>query len=157
MKIHKMLIAIDDSKYAEHAAAYGFELANLYKAHVGLVNIVEPVIPPPSGTDLMTGSIFESQLSTDPEIINIQKEASENMIQRTIKNFAGDLQVSSFTNYGPTADGIITCSNEFNADLIVIGTHTRTGIDRLLMGSVAEHVVRHSLVPVLVVPFKEDN
>ena len=54
------------------------------------------------------------------------------------------------------ADGIIQCSKDFGADLIiVIGTHSRTGFDRLLMGSVAEDVVRHSEIPVLVVPFEE--
>jgi nucleotide-binding universal stress UspA family protein len=41
--------------------------------------------------------------------------------------------------------------------MIVIGTHSRTGIDRLLMGSVAEHVIRHSEVPVLVVPMVEEG
>jgi nucleotide-binding universal stress UspA family protein len=67
------------------------------------------------------------------------------------------MQVTHFTEYGSTASGIIECSKEFGADLIVIGTHSRSGLDRLLMGSVAEHVVRHSEVPVLVVPFKVDE
>jgi nucleotide-binding universal stress UspA family protein len=155
MKIQKILIAVDDSKYSENAAAYGFELAHVYKAHVGLVNIVEPLVAPSSGTDLLTGTQFESSLASDPEFINIQKEASENIIGRTIKTFAGDLQVTQFTDYGSTADGIISCGKEFGADLIVLGTHSRSGIDRLLMGSIAEHVVRHADVPVLVVPFKE--
>ena len=39
----------------------------------------------------------------------------------------------------------------------MIGTHSRTGLDRLFMGSVAEHVVRHSKVPVLVVPLQENE
>ena len=46
MKIQKILIAIDDSKISENAAAYGFELAHIYKAHVGLVNIVAPILLP---------------------------------------------------------------------------------------------------------------
>jgi nucleotide-binding universal stress UspA family protein len=156
-KIQKILIAIDDSKYAEHAAAYGFELAGFYKAHVGLVNIVEPVIIPASGVDINIGGVFEQPPAIDAQLVDIQKEASEDIIQRTIKTFAGDLQVTPFTNYGSTADGIISCSSEFNADLIVIGTHSRSGIDRLLMGSVAADVVRHSQVPVLVVPFPDEN
>jgi len=40
--------------------------------------------------------------------------------------------------------------------MIVVGTHSRKGIDRLFMGSIAENVVRHSKVPVLVVPLKEE-
>jgi nucleotide-binding universal stress UspA family protein len=87
----------------------------------------------------------------------MQKQQSENIVERTIKRFAGDMQVTHFNEYGPTADGIIKCSKDFGADLIVIGTHNRTGLDRLLSGSVSEHVVRHSAVPVLVVPKKSES
>jgi nucleotide-binding universal stress UspA family protein len=157
MKISKILIAVDESKYAERAAEYGFELAHLSKAEVGLVNIVEPLIVPAAGPDTITGAIFEPPVISDPELANIQKEASENIIDHTIKRFAGDLKVTQFSEYGSTAEGILDCCNQFNADLVVIGTHSRTGFDRLLMGSIAEDVVRHSLVPVLVVPFKDEN
>jgi nucleotide-binding universal stress UspA family protein len=88
------------------------------------------------------------------ELMDIQQSQSENIVDQTIRKFAADMQVTHFTEYGSTADGIITCAKEFNADIIVIGTHSRTGLDRLLMGSVSEHVVRHSPVPVLVVPLK---
>ncbi|MBC7400051.1 MAG: universal stress protein, partial [Mucilaginibacter sp.] len=91
------------------------------------------------------------------DIINIQNNASKAIIESTIKQFADGLEVTHFSEYGDTADGIISCSKEFGADMIVIGTHSRTGIDRLLMGSIAEHVVRQSEVPVLVVPFPEES
>lgn len=155
MRIKKILIAIDDSKYAEHAAEYGFDLAHSYKAHVGLVNIVEPIILPGTGTDSITGITFQSSNMEDAELIKVQEESSENILQKTIKKLAGNLQITTFSEYGSKADGIISCSKEFGADIIVIGTHSRSGFDRLLMGSVAEHVVRHSEVPVLVVPFVE--
>jgi nucleotide-binding universal stress UspA family protein len=156
MKINKILIAVDESKYSEHAAEYGFELAHLAKAHVGLVNIVEPIVMPSSGSDAILGTPFESNIGTDPELIQVQKEASENIIDRTIKRFGGDLQVTHFSEYGSTADGILQCGSQFGADLIIIGTHSRTGFERLFMGSIAEDVVRHSQVPVLVVPFVEE-
>ena len=154
MKISKILIAVDQGKYSEHAAKYGFELAHLSEAEVGLVNIVEPMIAPAPAPDVITGAVFEPPVAADPELINIQKEASENVIHHTIKRFAGDLKVTQFSEYGSTAEGILDCSKQFNADLVVIGTHSRTGLDRLLMGSIAEDVIRHSVVPVLVVPFE---
>jgi nucleotide-binding universal stress UspA family protein len=157
MTIKKILIGIDDSKYAEHAAEYGFDIARKFNASVGLVNIVEPAMMPQmsSGTDPILGVPSQGVGIEELEIMDIQKNQSENIVERTIKKFAGDMQVTHFNEYGSTADGIINCSKEFKADLIVIGTHNRSGIDRLLMGSVAEHVVRHSEVPVLVVPFGE--
>jgi len=155
MMIRKILIGIDDSKYAEHAAAYGFDIARKFNAAVGLVNIVEPIIMPQisTSTDPIMGLPVPGAAIDEPELLDIQKNQSENIVERTIKKFGKDLKVTQFSEYGSTADGIIKCAMEFKADLIVIGTHSRSGIDRLLMGSVAEHVVRHSEVPVLVVPF----
>ena len=153
MVIKKVLIAIDYGKHAAHAAEYGFELARKFGAEAGLVNIVEPVIlPSVSTTDPIIGMPTESLGVDEMELLDIQQTQSENIVDQTIKKFAADTQVTHFTEYGSTTDGIITCAKEFNADIIVIGTHSRTGFDRLLMGSVAEHVVRHSPVPVLVVP-----
>lgn len=158
MKISKVLIGIDDSKYAENAAAYGFDIARKFNASIGIVNIIEPMIVPETtgGVDPLMGSVMNSASLQDMEIMDIQKNQSENIVERAIKQFGGDLPVTHFTQYGSTAEGIIDCGKEFGADLIVIGTHERSGLDRLLMGSVAEHVVRHADVPVLVVPFVEE-
>ena len=156
MLIKKILIGIDNSTFSEHAAKYGFELAHSFKAKVGLVHIVEPnFMPPSAGIDPLSGPVQGAV--SDMEIMDVQNDMSENLIEKTIKKFGKDLQVTHFNEFGDTADGIISCSKEFGADLIVIGTHSRTGIDRLLMGSVAEHVVRHSDIPVLVVPMKESE
>lgn len=157
MKIQRILIGIDDSKYAENAASYGFEMARTYDAQVGVVNIVEPVIFPSSNSDAITGTTFDSGGMPDPDILHAQTESAENVMDRTIKKFSDGLEVTQFTDFGSTAEGILKCSKEFAADLVIIGTHSRTGLDRLLMGSVAEHVVRHSDVPVLVVPFREGD
>ena len=159
MNITKILIGIDDNKYAEHAAEYGFELARQFKATVGLINIIEPMIMPGTigGTDPMMATTLNSTGIPDLELLDIQKNEAENIVDRAIKKHGGEMKVAHFTDYGSTADGIIDCGKEFGADLIVVGTHSRSGLDRLLSGSVAEHVVRHSKVPVLVVPFKESE
>jgi nucleotide-binding universal stress UspA family protein len=154
MQISKIIIGIDDSKYAENAAKYGFELARKFGAAVGLVNIIEPVVPPVDTTDNLIGL----PLVTTPEeinLLNVQTDMSERIIDRTIREFGTGLEVSHFSEYGSTAEGILECSHQFKADLIVIGTHKRGMIDRLLMGNIAEGVVRRTDIPVLVVPFNE--
>jgi nucleotide-binding universal stress UspA family protein len=156
MAIQKILIAVDDSRYADHAAEVGFEMARFCNAEVGLVNIIEPIILPSSGSDSITGITTDISMLDEAEMVRIQKEAAENTVKRIQGQYAEELKITNFTEYGLTADGILKCSAEFSADMIVIGTHGRKGIDRLLMGSVAEHVVRHSKVPVLVVPLKEE-
>ncbi|WP_454803491.1 universal stress protein [Mucilaginibacter phyllosphaerae] len=155
MKISKILIGIDDSKFAEYAASYGFDIAHTFNAHVGLVHIVEPAVTPTSTNDTMLGMPIETEEFNNITLLELQKDQAENVIERTIKKYAKGLHVTHFNEYGSTADGILNCSKEFKADLIVIGTHSRSGIDRLLMGSVAESVVRNSQIPVLVVPLIE--
>jgi len=155
MAIQKILIAVDDSRYADHAAEFGFEMARLCRAEVGLVNIIEPIIMPSSGSDSITGITTDVSMMDEPEMVRIQKEAAENTLKRIQAQYADELKITNFTEYGLTADGILKSGAEFGADMIVIGTHSRTGIDRLFMGSIAENVVRHSKVPVLVVPLKD--
>jgi len=158
MMIKKILIGIDDSKQAEHAAEFGFDIARKFNAEVGLVNIVSPAMTAQiTGADPLIGMTTAGVGIDELELLELQKNQSENIVEQTIKKFAGDLAVTHFTEYGSTADGIISCSKEFKADLIVVGTHSRSGLDRLLMGSTAEHVVRHSPVPVLVVPLKSES
>jgi nucleotide-binding universal stress UspA family protein len=156
MTIHKILIAVDDSKYAQNAAEFGFDMARVYKAEVGLVSIVEPVIFP-AGTDTIAGLPIETANINEMELMQLQSDSAGKIIEQTTEKFGGGVKVAHFTEYGSSADGIIHCSHEFNADLIVLGTHSRTGLDRLLMGSVAEHVVRHATIPVIVVPLRESE
>ncbi len=159
MEIKKIVIGIDNSNYAEHAASYGFNLARTFGAAVGLVHIMEPSVAPPMGTDTTTlnltglGVPLDSMTSPEMmEVIKAEDSAHQSILNHTIERFGEGMQVTQLTDYGSTADGIIHCSQEFGADLIVIGTHSRTGLDRFLMGSVAEKVIRESLIPVLVVP-----
>jgi nucleotide-binding universal stress UspA family protein len=157
MNIKKVLIGIDNSKIAEHAAEYGFELARAFKARVGLVHVIEPAtMPLTSNVDPMLGGTMQD-MAADVELADIQNEASKRIVDNIIQKFGNDVSVTHFTEFGDTADGIIEASKEFNADVIVVGTHSRTGLDRFLMGSVAEHVVRHATIPVLVVPLPNHN
>ena len=158
MKIGKILIGVDDSTYAHNAAAYGFDVARRYNAAVGLVHIIEPIVYPPDANDGFTGISMDPNLGLmQTELVNLQSEQSSAVIEGIIEEFGSGLDVSKFVEYDNTGDGIITCAKEFNADLIVVGTHKRSGLDRLLLGSIAESVIRHSNIPVLVVPFAEEE
>ncbi|RYZ94497.1 MAG: universal stress protein [Sphingobacteriaceae bacterium] len=157
MQISKIIIGIDDSKYAEHAAKYGFDIARKFNAAVGLVNIIEPVVSPMDTTDNLLGLPIDNlSAANEIDLVNVQTDMSERIIDRTIREHGAGLDVTHFSEYGSTADGILQCSKEFKADLIIVGTHKRSGLDRFLMGDVAEGVIRRAVVPVLVVPFHED-
>lgn len=160
MDIRKILIGTDNSIHAEHAAGYGFNLARTLNAAVGLVHIMEPVVLPPTGTDTMMGlSTMGSPIDeiVTPELQQVQEDTHNRILKDTIAHFGQGLEISEFTNFGNTAEGIMQCAAEFGADLIVIGTHSRTGLERFFMGSVAENVIRDSAIPVLVVPMKDNR
>lgn len=157
MAIERLLIAVDDSKYADHAAEFGFEMARVFKAEVGLVNIVEPIVLPSAGSDSITGIATDVSMVDETELVKIQTEAAQSTMKSIVSRYASELKITNFTDYGPTVDGILKCATEFNASLVIVGTHGRTVLDRLFMGSVAEHLVRHSKVPVLVVPLQEND
>lgn len=58
---------------------------------------------------------------------------------------------------GKPAEEILNIANNWEADLIVAGTHGRTGLQHLLTGSVAEYLIRHAKIPVMVIPSKGTN
>jgi nucleotide-binding universal stress UspA family protein len=156
--IKKILIGVEESKYAEAAAKYGFDLAESLNAHVGLVNIIEPVavsMPINGANEILGTPLYGLNRAEDDDIINAQTQVSENIIEYITKKFAGKLQVSHYNEFGSTGEGIIACGREFKADLIVIGTHHRSRLDRLFSRNVAEYIIHHSEIPVMVVPTKE--
>jgi nucleotide-binding universal stress UspA family protein len=157
MKFQRILIGIDDSKYSRHATEYGFELAHAFKSAVALVHIVEPVIMPQSNDPSLLGAFVPDLGAENIAVERIQEEQSKKLLASTTEAFGEGLEVTQFSELGATADTIINCAVQFKADLIVVGTHKRSGFDRFLMGSVAEDVLRHSPVPVLIVPSEEEK
>jgi len=155
--IKKILISVDDSKYADNAAKYGFNLAQLLDAEVGLVNIVEPIAMPTSGNgaDEILGTPMQNFGVTDVNLLEAQDEISENVLKNAAQKFSGKVHVTSFSEYGSIGERIVGSAIKFNADLIVIGTHERSGLDKLFSTDVAQYVIHHSSIPVLVVPTKE--
>ncbi|MDT3404408.1 universal stress protein [Mucilaginibacter terrae] len=159
METNRILIGVDESKYADHAAAYGFSLARKLNAAVAIVNIIEPVIAPVSPmTDTTFGLTFEGTADvTALDMVSAQNQSADSLLHRITQKYGEGLEVTQYTDHGAAADAIIGCAAQFNASMIIVGTHHRSGFDRLLMGSVAEEVVRNSEIPVLVVPLKDDK
>lgn len=155
MKFQRILIGIDDSKYSRHAAEYGFELAHTFKSAVALVHIVEPVVMAQPNDPSMLGAFVPNFGTENMEVEKMQEENSKKLLEDTAATLGAKLEVTQFSEIGSTAETIINCAVQFKASLIVIGTHKRSGFDRLLMGSVAESVLHHSPIPVLIVPAEE--
>lgn len=155
MEFKKILIGIDDSRQSEKAATYGFTLAKMFNASVGLVEVVEPIVVPPVTTGLVGGEMDMLNNMPSVDILNAQEASAKTVMQRFVAMYGEEHNITQFIEMGDAATVLVETALKFNADLIVVGSHSRTGFSRFFSGSVAEDVTRHSEIPVLVVPLKD--
>jgi len=144
MHFEKILIAVEDSPHSLEAARAGLQLARKVNAEIAIMCAVN------IGVTISSPEVVPTPI----EVINVQRAEAHNVIEK-VKAIYGAGDIHEFTPEGDPREEIITVANEWGANLIVVGTHGRTGLTHLLMGSTAEYVVRHSKVPVLVVPMKK--
>nr|WP_160048438.1 universal stress protein [Natrialba sp. INN-245] len=141
-----VLIPTDGSKAATAAVYEGIELAAQNQATVHALYVVEPIPlggftsgPAPASSEW--DDVVDEQRAEGDEAATDVVEAAESF----------DLEVVEAVEYGKPADVILEYADEHDIDAIVMGTHGRSGVDRVVIGSVTETVVRRSQVPVLVV------
>jgi len=135
------MVALDASEAAHEALSVALELALVGRAQIGICSVVDPVTvagtaPPSPAMDILIRDV-------EIEARRLVNEAADRARKADIK---ADVEVS----YGMPVDVLLEYAERFKADLIVMGTHGRRGLQHLLMGSVAEGVLRESKVPVLV-------
>ena len=146
MPYFKILIAVDSSEYSLTAAKKGLELAQQLQATVALLFVID-----------RSRVIHNSDVGILPEeAFETLKEEARQTLGQISALYDGEA-VTKFMPEGRPTEDIITTAEGWNADLIVMGTHGRTGLMHLLIGSIAEHVLRHSKIPVLVVPSKKNQ
>jgi nucleotide-binding universal stress UspA family protein len=140
--IKKILVPFDGSAHANEAAAYAADLARRYDAALTLlyvdhsVSYAMPEAYPFSRTKLLA---------------DIQANYERDVGARHTVLAAGAPRVDSITQRGIPAAEILRCANDDGYDLIVMGTHGRTGVTRMFLGSVAEDVLRSAPCPVLTI------
>ena len=144
MEFHKILIAIDKSESAEKVAQSGLELAKQFNSEIALVSIVD------HKTNLADDEPTAREIE---EMMDFNFNASQRrIIEKVFKTFP----VSTFVEEGKPAEVILRIAENWHADVIVMGTHGRKGISHLLMGSVAEEVIRNSKKTCVVIPILND-
>ncbi|HEU4729768.1 MAG TPA: universal stress protein [Kofleriaceae bacterium] len=134
-----ILVPIDFSRYAEHALDYACLLGAKLGAKIHVVNAIGTTLPELSValTDQMLASLRHNNEAALHKLIEPR---------RTLASF-GEVTVSD----EDARDAIVNAAKAVHADLIVIGTHGRRGLSRVLLGSVAEEVIRRAPCPVLAV------
>lgn len=147
-QLRRILIAVEDSKYSESASNYAYELANKLNAEIALVHVSEMPVSAPYSVD----PILNEPAVLLPETIVAQEDASKKLLGKVAEFFGDKLTIYTFNKIGNPRDEILLTAEEWKADMIILGTHGRTGFDHFITGSVAERVVRKAKCPVLVIP-----
>ena len=146
--IYRILIAVDDSSYSEQAVNYGVLLAKNLGSKITLVHVDEIPISSPYSAD----PLLNESPAMIPELMHIQEEASKLLFIK-IKEQHGDVvELSTVTRIGRIQDEILSVADDCKADMIILGTHGRTGFDHFISGSVSESVARKAKCPVLIIP-----
>ncbi|MBB5398495.1 universal stress protein [Paraburkholderia sp. BR13439] len=142
----RILVAVDGSNTSRRAFEAALELAKSNGAVLRPFYVVEntPMYFEAPGYD---PSILRNRLIEEGQ--ELRAEFSKVMAEQGVK---GDPGVSEASSLGDVAEIVLHAAAEFNADLLVMGTHGRRGFQRLILGSVAERCVRQATLPVLLVP-----
>jgi nucleotide-binding universal stress UspA family protein len=140
MQLKKILVPFDFSDHSQKALTWALGLAGKWEAEIRLLHVFQPPMYPPMMAGFLDPSQFEAGLRL--EATRRLKEVADREKARRI-----DTQVT----IGEPFVDICRVAKEDGFDLIVMGSHGRTGLAHVLVGSVAERVVRHATCPVLVV------
>ena len=144
----RILIATDGSELADRALDHAVQLAKLAGSEVTIVTVTEPAAIVGTGYASMAGGIVDPL----PEIIEAQAKAARDLLDRAAKR-AADQAITAKTilvDNSFAAEGIVATAAQIGAELIVMGSHGRRGLNRLLLGSQTNNVLAHTKVPVLV-------
>ena len=152
-KMKKVLIAIDYNPVSEKVVDAGYKLAKQMDAEVVLMHVVADVAyygiqyPTFMGYEGFDASI---DLNLSTEMRNVAKNYLE-----TVAKHLNDPSVGTQLGYGDAADAILKYAEEWKADVIVLGTHSHNFLEKILLGDVASQVLKHTKVPVFIVPVKK--
>jgi nucleotide-binding universal stress UspA family protein len=136
-----VVVATDFSECSNAAVDAAIELAKRYDAGLTLVHVVEIPTYAYAGAEWMPLDMTPVHEAAHEAMERALTEAQKRMPSARAK----------LESTGPAWQRIIAVARDLGADLIVLGTHGRTGIKHALIGSVAERVVRHSHIPVLTI------
>jgi nucleotide-binding universal stress UspA family protein len=137
MSIRKILIAVDEQPLSVRAAELGAELARALGGEVALIHVNARGYPGDTGIP-------------PQQLIAQAQEESKRLLAGFRERLSLPPSTLEFAQTGAPAETIARAATEWRADLIVIGSHGRTGVRRALLGSVAEAVMRNASCPVLV-------
>lgn len=151
----KVLIALDYNPNSEKVVKMGFEMARLINAEICLFHVLADVryygmqYEPFMGYE---GYAFPVDYNIQNEFVNVAKDYLEKTRRHLDYEF-----VSTHLAEGDTSRTLLEYADEWNADLIVMGTHSHGALEKLFLGTVASSVLERTKIPVYMVPVGKES
>lgn len=140
----RILVPTDGSTGSAHVAMQAIDLAGQYGATVHALHVVESTV---------RSALVEA--GSGDESLHRHGDRAVGMIERMAES--NGVPVETTVTEGDPAETTLDYADQLGADMIVAGTHGRSGMQRRLLGSVAERLVRHATCPVLTVRLPETD
>jgi len=140
----RILVPTDGSEGMDNVVSHAAALADVHDAAVHGLYVID--------TGRFATLPVESRWEGITEMLRQEGEAALDGLEADVPD---DIEVVKSVEEGPPSERIVEYAREVPCDVVAMGTHGRGGIDRLLLGSVAERVVRDSPVPVVTVPVSD--
>jgi nucleotide-binding universal stress UspA family protein len=145
--ISKVLVPVDFSDVTSAVVKTARFIGKVYKPKFYLLHVISPLVyisaPEAMVVDVIDASVIE-------EIEETKRKQAENLLNRVAQEL-GEFEVETIIDIGSPADVITEKEEELNVDLTILGGHQKGLVERILLGSTSEAVVKHSKKPVLVV------
>jgi nucleotide-binding universal stress UspA family protein len=152
----KILIALDYDASAQKVAEAGHSLAVAMNADVVLLHVIaDPVYYTSTVYSPIMG--FGGFMDVDlmqPNIMDLLEKTSLDFLNTT-KIHLGDDTIKTMVTDGDFAVSILSVAKELNADIIVMGSHSRKWLENIVLGSVAEKVLHDTTIPLFIIPIKK--
>ena len=151
----KILIALDYDPPAQKIAEAGYALAKAMNAQVVLLHVVSDAAYYSSlnYSPIMGYEGFNNLDMISTENADGLRKAAQDYLDKS-KQYLKDETIQTVVKEGDFAECILEAATEMNADVIVMGSHGRHGLDKMLLGSVAEQVLHKSTIPLFIIPTK---
>ncbi|NTW23967.1 MAG: universal stress protein [Lentimicrobium sp.] len=157
-EVKKVLIALDYDPSANKVAEAGFSMAKAMNAEVVLLHIIaDPVFYSSADFSPITG--FGDYLGLVPmqfDNLDEVKDAATQFLDKVRKHL-GDETITTRIEDGDMASTIVNTAKSLHADIIVMGSHSRKWLENIVMGSVTQEVLRHSTLPVFIIPVRKSE
>jgi len=157
-KFAKVLIALDYDPTAQKVAEAGFSIASAMKAEVTLLHIIsDPVYYATTSYSPIMGLMGEMEtLPVQLENMEGLKTVTQHFLDK-FKHHLGDETIQTIVEEGDFASTILKTAKSIHADVIVMGSHSKKWLENIVMGSVTLDVLRHTSIPLFIVPTKKQQ